>query len=69
MHREERTHIAFGAGPHRCLGSHLARVELQIITEQMMARLPRFCLDPEKTPTFHGGHVLGPDSVSLVWDV
>jgi cytochrome P450 len=69
MHREERMHIAFGAGPHRCLGSHLARVELQIITEQMMARLPRFCLDPEKTPTFHGGHVLGPDSVSLVWDV
>jgi cytochrome P450 len=67
--REERTHIAFGAGPHRCLGSHLARVELQIITEQMMSRLPQFRLDPQKTPTFHGGHVLGPDSVPLIWDV
>jgi cytochrome P450 len=68
LKREEKTHIAFGAGPHRCLGSHLARVELQIITEQMMSRLPQFRLDPQKTPTFHGGHVIGPASVSLVWD-
>ena len=69
LNREEKTHIAFGAGPHRCLGSHLARVELQIITEQMMSRLPQFRLDPEKTPTFHGGHVIGPESLPLVWDV
>ncbi|HTV96096.1 MAG TPA: cytochrome P450 [Steroidobacteraceae bacterium] len=69
LNREEKTHIAFGAGPHRCLGSHLARVELQIITEQMMSRLPQFRLDPHKRPTFHGGHVIGPDSVALVWDV
>jgi cytochrome P450 len=46
LDREEKTHIAFGAGPHRRLGSHLARVELQIITEQMMSQLPRFRLDP-----------------------
>jgi cytochrome P450 len=54
LEREEKTHIAFGGGPHRCLGSHLARVELQIITEQMLLRLPEFRLDPDKTPTFHG---------------
>jgi cytochrome P450 len=69
LNREEKTHIAFGAGPHRCLGSHLARVELQIITEQMTSRLPQFRLDPQKAPTFHGGHVIGPDSLSLLWDV
>jgi len=69
MNREEKTHIAFGAGPHRCLGSHLARVELQIITEQMMARLPQIRLDPQKAPTFHGGHVIGPETLPLVWDV
>jgi cytochrome P450 len=67
--REEKTHIAFGAGPHRCLGSHLARVELQIITEQMMSKLPQFRLDPHKAPTYHGGHVIGPESLPLVWDV
>jgi cytochrome P450 len=69
LEREEKTHIAFGAGPHRCLGSHLARVELQIITEQMMSRLPVFRLDPHKVPTFHAGHVIGPDSLELVWDI
>lgn len=68
LDREEKTHIAFGAGPHRCLGSHLARVELQIVTEQMMSRLPKFRLDPERKPTFHGGHVIGPDSLWLVWE-
>ena len=37
FNREERAHIAFGGGPHRCLGSHLARVELQTVCEQAMA--------------------------------
>ena len=69
LKREEKTHIAFGAGPHRCLGSHLARVELQIITEQMMSQLPQFHLDPQRAPTYHGGHVIGPESLPLVWDV
>jgi cytochrome P450 len=69
INREEKTHIAFGAGPHRCLGSHLARVELQIITEQMTSRLPQFRLDPQKPPRYHGGHVIGPEFLPLVWDV
>jgi cytochrome P450 len=67
--REEKTHIAFGAGPHRCLGSHLARVELQVITEQMMSRLPEFRLDTRKPTKFHGGHVIGPDTLFLQWNV
>jgi cytochrome P450 len=68
LEREEKTHIAFGAGPHRCLGSHLARVELQVITEQMMSRLPELRLDPQKALRFHGGHVIGPESLWLLWD-
>jgi cytochrome P450 len=67
--REEKVHIAFGGGPHRCLGSHLARVELQVVYEQMLLRLPRFRLDPEKPLKFHGGNVTGVDTLSLVWDV
>jgi cytochrome P450 len=69
FNREERTHIAFGAGPHRCLGAHLARVEMQIITELVLNRLPRFRLDPQHPPRFHGGHVIGPDTLTLLWDV
>jgi cytochrome P450 len=69
LQRENKVHIAFGAGPHRCLGSHLARVELQILYEEMLKRLPKWRLDPAKPPRFHGGHVIGPDTLHIVWDV
>lgn len=66
--RENKVHIAFGTGPHRCLGSHLARIELQILYEELMLRLPEFRLDPEKPVTYHGGHVIGPDQLHLIWN-
>ncbi|HTV96229.1 MAG TPA: cytochrome P450 [Steroidobacteraceae bacterium] len=69
LHREDKTHIAFGAGPHRCLGSHLARVEMQIATEVVLSRLANIRCDPEHPPRFHGGHVIGPESLPLLWDV
>ena len=69
VRREEKTHIAFGAGPHRCLGSHLARVELQVSTEVALSRLRNIRLDPQRPPRFHGGHVIGPESLALLWDV
>ncbi|EKU74407.1 MULTISPECIES: cytochrome P450 [Sphingobium] len=69
LDRENNVHIAFGVGPHRCLGSHLARVELQVLYEEMLARLPEFRLDPAKPTVFHGGHVIGIESLNLVWDV
>jgi cytochrome P450 len=66
--QREKPHIAFNAGPHRCLGSHLARVELQTLYEQMLERLPEFRLDPQHPPKFHGGNVIGVDSLTLMWD-
>jgi cytochrome P450 len=69
LDRENKTHIAFNAGVHRCLGSHLARVELQVCYEEVLKRLPRFRLDPDKKPTFHCGHVVGVGSLPIVWDV
>lgn len=68
LNRESKTHIAFNAGPHRCLGSHLARVELQICYEEFLKRVPQFRIDPANPPTFHGGHVIGPDTLHLVWN-
>jgi cytochrome P450 len=66
IHRE-KPHIAFGVGPHRCLGSHLARVELQVLYEEMLTGLPEFRIDPEKPVRYHGGHVWGPDELHLLW--
>jgi cytochrome P450 len=69
MNREEKVHIAFGGGPHRCLGAHLARVELQVSTEVALTRLRNIRLDPQHPPRYHGGHVIGPDSLHVLWDL
>jgi cytochrome P450 len=43
-------HWGFGGGPHRCLGSHLARLELTLITEEWLRRVPDFALAPGYRP-------------------
>lgn len=64
--RENKVHITFGGGPHRCLGSHLARIELQTLYEEMLVRLPEFRLaEPVR---YRCGPVIGPRAVHLVWD-
>ncbi|CAN7548175.1 cytochrome P450 [Phenylobacterium sp. LjRoot225] len=68
LDRENKTHIAFGAGSHRCLGSHLARLELQVLYTELLTRLPTFRLDPDKPVTFHAGNIIAMDSLPLRWD-
>ena len=69
MRRENKVHIAFNSGPHRCAGSHLARIELQIVYEEVLARLPEFRLDPDAAARFHCGNIIGIDTLPIVWDV
>jgi cytochrome P450 family 142 subfamily A polypeptide 1 len=38
--RQPNEHVAFGFGSHYCLGNSLARVELRVMFEQVLARLP-----------------------------
>jgi cytochrome P450 len=45
--RNANRHIAFGLGPHRCLGSHIARLELRIVLEELLRRIPEFTVDRE----------------------
>ncbi|KUI34504.1 cytochrome [Mycobacterium sp. IS-1590] len=59
-------HISFGAGPHRCLGSHLARQEMTVFLEQWHARIPSYRVT--ETPIEHAGQVFGLDSLQLNWE-
>ncbi|MCB2076820.1 MAG: cytochrome P450 [Novosphingobium sp.] len=68
LERDNKSHIAFNAGPHRCLGAHLARLELQTLYEELLARLPRFRLDTDKPTEFVCSHILGIEKLHLVWD-
>jgi cytochrome P450 len=43
-------HWGFGGGPHRCLGSHLARIELTIIVAEWLKQIPDFELPADYTP-------------------
>lgn len=45
--RAENRHIAFGRGVHRCLGSHLARLELRVALREFHARIPDYRLAPD----------------------
>lgn len=44
-------HVAFGVGAHRCAGSALARLELQVMLEELLARTAAFAVDGEVRPT------------------
>jgi len=43
-------HWGFGGGPHRCLGAHLARMELNLVIEEWLRRIPEFEVEPGFTP-------------------
>ena len=58
--RQVNRHVAFGAGIHRCLGSNLARLEMQVAIEEMLAMIPEFELEDPDAVTWAGGQVRGP---------
>lgn len=58
-------HLSFGGGPHRCLGSHLARQELAVVLEEWHKRIPEYEVSGQ--PIEHGGQVFGVDSLNLTW--
>jgi cytochrome P450 len=67
LEREGNRHVAFAYGPHRCLGSHLARRELAIGFEEFLARIPSFRIKPGTAPITYGGHVFGIENLVLDW--
>lgn len=66
--RSPNRHVGFGMGPHRCLGSHLARIELKIAIDTWLRLIPEFQVKPGVPLRTHGaGGVYGYDALPLVW--
>lgn len=65
LDRVRNRHAAFGLGRHRCLGSHLARMELRVALEEWLARYPDFELADPAAVTWSGGQVRGPRTLPL----
>ena len=55
FNRSGNRHLAFGGGVHRCLGSHLARLELRVALEEWHRRIPEYAIAPGSEPGYITG--------------
>ena len=66
--RDNKVHMTFNTGPHRCIGSHLARIELNVLFEEWLRRMPNVRHDPAAATTYRTGLILALATLPLVWD-
>jgi len=67
--RPPQHHLAFGTGPHQCLGMHLARLELRVGLDVILDRLPNLRFDPEgEGAIIEGTAFRGPRSLPVLFD-
>ncbi|MCA4730056.1 cytochrome P450 [Mycobacterium avium] len=66
--RSPNRHRAFGGGPHRCLGSHLARMELRVALREFHRRIPDYEIKPGTQLTYTAA-LRSVESLPLVFPV
>ncbi|WP_030671837.1 cytochrome P450 [Streptomyces sp. NRRL B-1347] len=69
VRRSARHHLAFGFGIHQCLGQNLARLELEIAFESLLARIPdlRLAVPPDEVPIKPGDTIQGLIELPVSW--
>ncbi|GIX30309.1 MAG: putative cytochrome P450 127A1 [Porticoccaceae bacterium] len=67
FHRPRKPILTFAAGPHTCLGAHLARLEVKVALQEWLARIPDFSLRPGTRIVYRPGGVVGPERLPLQW--
>lgn len=67
LHREPNPHFTFASGPHRCLGSHLARLQLRIAFEEFHKVIPDYELQPGSADLVYSHFPRAPKSLPLRW--
>jgi cytochrome P450 len=66
LDRSPNRHLGFGSGIHRCLGAHLARLELRVLLQEFLARVPRYRVAGEAV--WHTGNTWGVKTVPVEFD-
>ncbi len=49
LDRAPNPHLAFGVGPHRCIGMHMARTMFEVLVSEVLSRIPDYVVDQEAT--------------------
>ncbi|WP_143121724.1 cytochrome P450, partial [Saccharopolyspora antimicrobica] len=70
IHRRSRQHVAFGFGPHQCVGQSLARAELQVVFPALLRRIPtlRLAVPAEELRYKLDEGIFGLLSLPVTWD-
>ncbi|WP_381558011.1 cytochrome P450 [Streptomyces eurythermus] len=69
IHRPARQHVAFGYGPHQCLGQNLARLELEVTLGAVLRRLPglRLATDADALRVKEDSAIFGLHELPVTW--
>ncbi|MCE0764937.1 cytochrome P450 [Pseudonocardia kujensis] len=69
IERGARHHVAFGFGPHQCLGQNLARMELQIVFDTLFHRVPtlELAMDVDELPFKYDANIYGLYRLPVTW--
>lgn len=54
LDRQPNRHLAFGLGPHRCIGMHLARTMFQVLLTEVLRRIPDYAVDRDAVQFYQG---------------
>ncbi len=67
--RTPNEHVAFGFGTHFCLGASLARLEIAVMLDELLARMPNLRLaDPDAEPEFRPANFIsGLEHLAVEW--
>jgi cholest-4-en-3-one 26-monooxygenase len=67
VRRSPNPHLAFGFGPHFCMGASLARIELKVMFSELLRRLPDLQLVGEAAPRRASNFISGPEAMPVAF--
>jgi cytochrome P450 family 142 subfamily A polypeptide 1 len=67
VRRNPNPHLAFGFGPHFCMGASLARLELEVMFRELLSRLPDLALAGEPFPRRASNFISGPEAMPVTF--